>query len=158
MTDQTSHWNQCLMMESNQMETFFKELAIWASTWGIHRSPVNSLHKGQWRGALMYYLICAWINGGVNSREAGDLRRHCTHFDVTVITDWADHTLVPTANTEALLMDHTNWQHNFLFIFCGPNYKLQSILTCCFGVALDAQLILRKLVMFPVWRHHGHWW
>ena len=30
---------------------------------GIHRSPVNSLHKGQWRGALMFSLTCAWING-----------------------------------------------------------------------------------------------
>ena len=41
---------------------------------GIHRSPVNSPHKGQWRGALMFSLICAWINGWVNNREAGDLR------------------------------------------------------------------------------------
>ena len=35
---------------------------------GIHRSPVNSPHKGQWRGALMFSLICAWINGWVNNR------------------------------------------------------------------------------------------
>ena len=39
----------------------------------IHRSPVNSPHKGQWRGSLMFSLICAWINGWVNNREAGDL-------------------------------------------------------------------------------------
>ena len=39
---------------------------------------------GQWRGALMFSLICAWINGWVNNREAGDLRRHRTHYDVTV--------------------------------------------------------------------------
>ena len=48
-----------------------------------HRSPVNSPHKGQWRGALMLSLICAWINGWVNNRE--DLRRHRSHYDVTVI-------------------------------------------------------------------------
>ena len=35
----------------HQMETFFALLVICA---GIHRSPVNSLHKGQWRGALMF--------------------------------------------------------------------------------------------------------
>ena len=52
---------------------------------GIHRSPVNSPHKGQWRGALMCSLICAWINGWVNNREAGDLRRHCTYNDVIVM-------------------------------------------------------------------------
>ena len=50
-----------------------------------HRPPVNSLHKGQWRAALMFSLICVWINGWVNSREAGDLRRHCAHYDVSVM-------------------------------------------------------------------------
>ena len=54
---------------------------------GIHRWPVNSPHKGQWRGALMFSLICARINFWVNNREAGDLRRHCAHHDVTVIND-----------------------------------------------------------------------
>ena len=52
----------------------------WPFVWGIPRSPVNSPHKGQWRGALMFSLICVWINGWVNSREAGDLRRHLAHF------------------------------------------------------------------------------
>ena len=33
----------------------------------IHRSPVNSPHKDQWRGALMFTLICVWINGWVNN-------------------------------------------------------------------------------------------
>ena len=41
----------------------------WLFVRGIHRSPVNSPHKGQWRGALMLSLICAWINGWVNNRE-----------------------------------------------------------------------------------------
>ena len=48
----------------------------WPFVRGIHRSPVNSPHKGQWRRVLIFSLICAWINGWVNSREAGDLRRH----------------------------------------------------------------------------------
>ena len=52
---------------------------------GIHRSPVNSPHKGQWRGALMFSLICAWINRWVNNREAGNLRRHQAHYDVIVM-------------------------------------------------------------------------
>ena len=53
--------------------------------WGIHRSPVNSPHKGQWRGALIFSLIRAWINGWLNNREAGDLRRDLAHYDVTVM-------------------------------------------------------------------------
>ena len=53
----------------------------WPFVWRIHRSPVNSPHKGQWRGALIFSLICGWINGWVNKREAGDLRRHRGHYD-----------------------------------------------------------------------------
>ena len=57
----------------------------WPFVRGIHRSPVNSPHKGQWRGAFMFSLICAWINGWVNNREAGDLKRHNAHYDVIVM-------------------------------------------------------------------------
>ena len=52
---------------------------------GIHRSPVNSPHKGQWRGAFMLSLICAWMNVRVNTRETGDWRRNRAHYDVTVM-------------------------------------------------------------------------
>ena len=59
----------------------------WPFLRGIHRP--RWIHKGQWRGALMFSLICAWINGWVNNREAGDLRRYRAHYDVTVMTrDW----------------------------------------------------------------------
>ena len=57
----------------------------WPFVRGIHRSPVNSPQKGQWRGALMFSLICARINGWANNREAGDLRRHQAHCDVIVM-------------------------------------------------------------------------
>ena len=57
----------------------------WPFVRGIHRSPVNSPHKGQWRGALMFSLICTRINGWVNNGEAGDLRRHRHHYDVIVM-------------------------------------------------------------------------
>ena len=78
----------------HQMKTFSALLAICV---GIHRSPVNSPHNGQWRGALMFSLICVWINAWVNNREAGDLRRYRAHCDVTVINanfggfvDWSN--------------------------------------------------------------------
>ena len=58
----------------------------WPFVRGIHRSPVNSPHKGQWRGALMFSLICVWINDWVNNRETGDLGRQCGHYDVIVMT------------------------------------------------------------------------
>ena len=55
----------------------------WPCVRGIHRWPENSLHKGKWRGALIFYLR---IDGWVNNREAGDLRRHHAHYDVIVMT------------------------------------------------------------------------
>ena len=57
----------------------------WSFVWGIHRSPVNSRYKGHWRGALMFSLICARINDWVNNREAGDLRRYRTHYNIIVM-------------------------------------------------------------------------
>ena len=53
----------------------------------IQRSPVNSPHKSQWRGALMFPLICAWTNGWLNNRDAGHLRRHRARYDVTVMAN-----------------------------------------------------------------------
>ena len=68
------------------METFPR---YWPFVRGIHRSPVNSHHKGQWRGTLMFSLICAdkrfnWVN----NREAGDLGRHRAYYDVTGMLPW----------------------------------------------------------------------
>ena len=42
-------------------------------------------HKGQWRRALIFSLICVWIYGWVNNGEAGDLRRYQAHYDVIVM-------------------------------------------------------------------------
>ena len=57
----------------------------WPFVREIHRSPVKSPHQDQWHRALMFSLICVWINGWVNNREAGDLRRYPAHYDVTVM-------------------------------------------------------------------------
>ena len=69
----------------------------WPFVRGIHRSPVNSPHKGQWRGAFMFSLICAWINRWVNNREAGDLRRYPAHYEVIVMCFGS----TPTVSTSA---------------------------------------------------------
>ena len=66
LSDVTSHPGTCHLVHCpfkirapwwrHQMETFPASLAF---VWGIHRWPVNSPHKGQWRGALVFSLICA---------------------------------------------------------------------------------------------------
>ena len=72
----------CISWWRHQMETFSALLALCA---GNSPVPGEFPHKGQWRGALMYSLICTWINDWVNTREAGDLRRYRGHYDVIVI-------------------------------------------------------------------------
>ena len=78
---------------------------------GIHRPPVNSPHKGQWRRAFMYSLICAWINRWENNREAGDLRRYRTHYDVIVIppassssSASSSHSFLPSPHRHCLVL------------------------------------------------------
>ena len=42
-------------------------------------------HKIPWRGALMFSMICAWTNGWVINRDAGNLIRHRAHYDVSIL-------------------------------------------------------------------------
>ena len=68
--------------------------------------PVNSPHNGQWGGALMFSLICAWINDSLNNREAGYLRRHRTHYDVNAMCWYIEY------------KTHSSWQYmRYLLIF-----------------------------------------
>ena len=52
----------------------------------LGNSPVIGEFPSQrpWREALIF-LNCAWINDLVNNGDAGDLRRHRAHYDVTVM-------------------------------------------------------------------------
>ena len=84
------------------METFSASLAFVRE---IHRPPVNSPHKGQWRAGLMFLLICAWIYGCANNRESGDLRRHRVHYDVIVMLNRYS----PSLATEGLSVGHETW-------------------------------------------------
>ena len=92
--EQPKWYNGCITHNLNQAAMMIHDGVIkwkhfpryWSFALGIHRSPVNSPHKGQWRGALMFSLICTWINGWVNKGEAGDLRRHRARYDVTAMS------------------------------------------------------------------------
>ena len=80
------------------MESFSALLVLCA---GNSPVPVTSPHKDQWRGALVFSLICAWINDWVNNREADDLRRHRGHYDVNVMIDPnRPHICIPVAAVE----------------------------------------------------------
>ena len=86
----------------------------WTFVRRIHRSPVNYPHKGQWRRALLFYLIWAWTNGLVYNWDAGDLRRHRAHYDVTVMSrDGSPHLILLPAIKHVVgsywsLLEHDN--------------------------------------------------
>ena len=84
------HWSHCSCTSDQWHDDVIKWKNFpryWSFVRGIHRSPVNSPHKGQWHGALVFSLLCARINGYLNNLEAGDLRRHRAHYYVTVMVD-----------------------------------------------------------------------
>ena len=69
---------KCWMMTSLDGNIFLRY-------WSFMRWPVNSPHKGQWRGDLIFSLVCDWMDGWVNDREADELRRHRIHYEVIVM-------------------------------------------------------------------------
>ena len=128
----------------------------WPFVRGIHRSPVNSTHKGQWRRALIVSLICVLINGWGNNRDAGDLRRHRAHYDVIVmkaidtnITNhnktWTLHKILVKKHKSRFYMQQTAWDivpncreshkgaltkripfHIYIYIYIFPLMKLSN--------------------------------
>ena len=66
----------------HQMEPFSVLLAICA-----RNSPVPGEFPAQRPVTRSFdvFFIYVWINGCVNNREAGDLRRHRAHYDVIVM-------------------------------------------------------------------------
>ena len=122
-------------------------LHYWPFVWGIHLSPVNSPHKGQWCWTLMFSLICAWRNSWVNNCDAGDLRPHCTHYDATVMWLLSHH--VPSSTASLLLMSAALWcmtsypmlhgsmsneeiNNCYHATISGPIVKLQKRALCCY--------------------------
>ena len=107
----------------HQIETFSALLALCA---GNSPVPVNSQHKGQWRGALLFSFICAWIIGGVNNREAGDLdlRCHCVHYDVTLmqclhVSNHCINGSWPNRNFDTIHISESNKTHGINTSFRG---------------------------------------
>ena len=79
----------------------------WPFMRGIHWSPVDSPHKGQWRGFFYVSLICAWTKGWANTRDTGDLRRPRAQYDVAAMHEV--HTIHPKKYTQI---------YRFSFLFC----------------------------------------
>ena len=116
-----THIIRAMMMSSNG--TFLT--VYWPFERGLHRSRVNSPHNGQWRGALMFPLICVWINAWVKTREAGDLRRYSSHYDVIVMGLCCWHRTNESFDPVAVIQHSIIWKNikslELVFLFTQTN-------------------------------------
>ena len=91
---------------------------------------MDSPHRGQWRRALMFSLICVWINGWVHNGETGDLRRYRAHYDVIVML-WTLNTIFKSPHVNqfvavqlCLVLVFSWWRHETfpaLLVLCEGN-------------------------------------
>ena len=75
---------KCVSVHNDIIE-WKHSMIYWPFVRGIHWSPVDFPHKGQWCGALIFSLICTWTIGWANIRDTSDLSRHHAYYDVTVM-------------------------------------------------------------------------
>ena len=110
---------------------------LWPFVQGIHRSPVSSPHKGQWRGALMCYLIHAWMNGWVKRWITPVLidpliRLHISYlFNICMLWLFVDKSVIFTAGVikslySSNLSGHqlNQYAHNFTYCICTYCWKV----------------------------------
>ena len=76
-----SQYYECYMMTSSNGNIFSR---YWSFVRGIHLSTKDSPHRGQWRGALIYFYLRINKRLKANSRDDGASRHHGAHYDVTV--------------------------------------------------------------------------
>ena len=97
------------------METFSALLAICAgnplviSEFPAQRPETQSFD---------FSLICAWINVWVNNPEAGDLRRHGTHYGVTVNDDCENYSDVTKKIDVSVIRVHSHFASFYGHIYC----------------------------------------
>ena len=70
---------------STWFETAWHSIRRHCNDWFETRASSCLKNLSQWYGALMSSLFCASTNGWVIMWDAGDLGRHRTHYDITVI-------------------------------------------------------------------------
>ena len=105
---------------------------FWPFVRGIHRSPVNSPRKGQWRGALMFLWSAPWINGWVNNRKAGDLRCLRAHYDVIVTA-----------------FRHMSWKYEVCGYHMGSQLYWDGVVFKCIWTRQECQKIDQAGKRFP---------
>ena len=117
----------------------------------------SSGHNGQWRGALMFSLICGWAN----TRDTGDLRRHRTHYDVTVmiifVYDYYEAWLPPPAMELQLLWSIKTLVINPCSSTLENEYIHQSLLYGYCGTWVHTPVIITQLLCNMITFFNNHY-
>ena len=106
----------------------------WPFVRGIHRSPVNSPHKGQWRGALMFSLICVWLRkqswGWWFETLSCPLWRHYNDESYTV---WNQYVYVSYRWYKYWVdsFSPARWGNNFTSVFVKFFLRIHILTTAC---------------------------
>ena len=101
--------NQVRLMMTSSNENIFR---VTGPLCREFTGPGESPLKAQWRGTLMFSVICVWINSWVNNREAGDLRRYRGHYDVSVMRDHKRESGIEK------IYSTCNWQKDTFSFYC----------------------------------------
>ena len=124
---------RCIMMTSSNRNIF----RVTGHLCGEFTDP--------WRGPMMFSLICVWINGWVNNREAGDLRRHRGHYDVIVMM------MMNNVVSTLLLLNNT---HMWLLSRWVIGKQSRHISTQrAHGTIITSPLRQNDVIMMLSWRH-----
>ena len=78
-------WNNPRPWWRHQMETFSALLALCEGN--PPATGVIPLQRPATRSFNVVFM-CAWTNCWTSNREAGDLRHHCAHYNITVMGDY----------------------------------------------------------------------
>ena len=116
-------------------------------------------HKGQWRGASKFSLICVWINGWVNNREAGDRRRHRAHYDVIVVQSQKScgckQAVIRTQCTIVyFFVNGLFFKFVKFMIFINIDLSKCRINPCLFSIPSCSRIMSCKIINQTVWSLH----
>ena len=99
------------MMMSSTWNIFCVTGPLWGEFTGHRWIPLT---KGQWRGALMFSLICAWTNGWANHRDTITLIVTLLLY-ITSISPWTKWPPVRKSSKDYC------WQQ---FLFCRHHFEI----------------------------------
>ena len=66
-------------------DDYFVVIKIFDFDFDFGNSPITDELTTQRQVTRSFDVFCAWINSWINNRDAGDLRRHHVHYDVTIM-------------------------------------------------------------------------